>query len=86
MYTLTDTEESMTLTEEASAFYAAIGKEYAVTARCLLATVRHLMTGHEMATCETALGDHDDSDGFDTCVIDRLANQFSREIAAWQTR
>lgn len=86
MFTLTDTEESMTLTEEASARYAAIGDEYATHARALLMTVRHVMTGREIDECEKATGDHDDPDSFNCCVIDRLVNQYSREIAQWQTR
>lgn len=85
-YYLIDTEESMTLTAEAEASYKAAGDQYATVARALLATVRHLMTGYEMDQCEQATGDHDDPDGFNACVIDRLTNQFSREIAAWMAR
>jgi hypothetical protein len=44
------------------------------------------MTGYEIEQCENATGDHDDPDGFDCGCIDRLVTQFSREIAAWQTR
>jgi len=83
MFTLTDTEESMTLTDEQEANYKAAGDEYATIARALLMTCRHLMTGHEIDQCENATGDHDDPDGFNACVIDRLANQFPREIARW---
>jgi len=81
MFTLTDTEESMTLTDEQEANYKAAGDEYATIARALLMTCRRLMTGHEIDQCENATGDHDDPDGFNACVIDRLANQFPREIA-----
>ena len=76
----------MTLTDEQDAAYAAAGDQYASLARSLLATVRHLMTGYEIEQCENATGDHDDPDGFDCGCIDRLVTQFSREIAAWQTR
>lgn len=86
MFTLTDTAETMDFNEVASENYAAIGDEYATHARALLMTVRHLMTGREVDECEKATGDHDDPDEFDCCVIDRLVNQFPREIAQWQTR
>ena len=71
--------------EEATA-YAATLAEYANIARALLATCRPLMTGLEIETCENATGDHDDDAGFDGEVIDRLANQFPKEIAAWINR
>ena len=39
------------------------------------------MTGREINECELATGDFDDADKFDATVIERLANQFPREIA-----
>jgi hypothetical protein len=87
MFTLTDTEETIRpTTPEEDAAYAAAGDQYASLARALLMTVRHTMTGREIDECEKATGDHDDPDGFDCSVIDRLVNQYSREIAQWQTR
>lgn len=80
-YTLTDTEETIGNTPEAEAIYDAQGREYCNTARALLRACRHLMTGREIDQCERATGDHDDPDGFDASVIERLANQFPREIA-----
>ena len=85
-YIHTDTEESMTLTDEQDAAYTALGDQYASLARALLMTVRSRMTAREENECEKATGDHDDPDGFDCSVIDRLVNQYSREIAQWQTR
>jgi hypothetical protein len=70
-------------TPEDDAEYCTLGAHYAATARALLMTVRHLMTGREIDHCEIATGDFDDPDGFDMGTIDRLANQFPREIAAW---
>lgn len=87
---LTDTahtiEQEVAEMEQVDASCRAIGDEYATRARALLATVRHLMTGYEMDQCENATGDYDDPDGFDCCVIDRLTNQFSKEISEWITR
>ena len=82
-YTLTDTEETIGNTPEAKATYAAQGLEYCNTARALLRSCRHLMTGREINECENATGDHDDPDKFDANVIERLANQFPREIAQY---
>lgn len=87
-YTLTDTEETIgeqaiAAMKEAKATYAAQGREYCNTARALLRSCRHLMTGREIDQCENATGDHDDPDGFDANVIERLANQFPREIAQY---
>jgi hypothetical protein len=70
--------------DEATAANAAEIAEYADTARALLMTCYHLMTGREIDQCENATGDHDTNEGFDGFVIDRLANQFPREIAAWK--
>ena len=80
-YTLTDTEETIGNTPEAEAIYDAQGREYCNTARALLRSCRHLMTGREINECELATGDFDDADKFDATVIERLANQFPREIA-----
>lgn len=77
-------EQAIAAMEESNARYAATGAEYAANARALLMTVRRRMTGHEEEECEKATGDHDDPDGFDCCVIDRLVNQYSREIAKWK--
>ena len=82
-YTLTDTEETIGNTPKAEAIYDAQGREYCNTARALLRSCRHLMTGREINECENATGDHDDPDGFDANVIERLANQFPREIAQY---
>lgn len=86
MFTLTDNEETMTFNEVASENYAAIGEEYASLARALLMTVRKHMPAREENECEKATGDYDDPDSFDCSVIDRLVNQYSREIAKWQKR
>ena len=88
-YTLTDTEETIgeqaiAAMKEAEAIHDAQGREYCNTARALLRSCRHLMTGREINECENATGDFDDPDGFDAAVIKRLANQFPREIATWE--
>lgn len=90
-YTLTDTAETIgdqaiAAMEESEKAYAAMGDQYASLARALLMTVRSRMTAREENECEKATGDHDDPDGFDCGCIDRLVNQYSREIAQWQTR
>lgn len=77
-------EQAIRAMEEMSESQAALIAEYSNTARALLMTCRHLMTGREINQCENATGDHDTNEGFDGFVIDRLANQFPREIAAWQ--
>ncbi len=87
MYFILDTQLTIhppTPAEDAA--YAATLAEYANTARALLATCRPLMTGLEIETCENATGDHDDHAGFDGKVIERLANQFPKEIADWINR
>lgn len=79
-----ETEETIRpTTPEEDAAYAAIGEDYSTTARALLMTCRHVMSGREINICELATGDHDDDEGFDGNVIDRLAGEFAREIAAW---
>jgi hypothetical protein len=84
-YGFIDTEETIRPpTPQDDADYTAVGKEYAANARTLLMTVRKRMTGREEDECEKATGDHDDPDGFDCAVIDRLINQYSAEIAAWK--
>lgn len=80
-----DTEDTIyDVTPEESAQYNAIGEEYARIARALLAKCFHLMTGREIDACQTATGDHDADIGFDASILDRLANQFPREISSHQ--
>lgn len=69
------------VTPEEDAQYKAEGEEYARIARALLAKCFHLMTGAEIDACQNASGDFDTDEGFNATVIDRLANQFPREIA-----
>ena len=81
-FTLTDTEDTIRdVTPEEDAQYKAAGDDYARIARALLAKCFHLMTGKEIDTCQNASGDFDTNDGFDATVIDRLANQFPKEIS-----
>ena len=55
--------------------------EYSQTARALLATRFHLMTGREINACQIATGDYDTDEGFNATIIDSLAIQYSKEIA-----
>jgi len=80
---LLDTEDTIRdVTPEESAQYNAIGEEYARIARALLAKCFHLMTGREIEECQIATGDYDTDEGFDGAIIDRLTNQFPREISS----
>jgi hypothetical protein len=69
------------VTPEESAQYNAIGQDYARIARALLTKCFHLMTGAEIDACQNATGDYDTDEGFNATLIDRLANQFPREIS-----
>lgn len=81
--TLLDYEETIRpVTPEEDARHNAIGEDYARIARALLAKCFHLMTGREIDACQAAAGDYDDDEGFDTNTLDRLANQFPREISS----
>lgn len=73
----------MTLTEADAAAYTQFGEELQEDARALLATVRCLMSGYEMQVCEKA-ANIADADEINVEAIDRLRNQFAREIAAWK--
>lgn len=75
-----DTAETLEINEADDAACTQFGEELQQDARALLATVRHLMSGYEMRTCEAAA----DIDEIDVDVITRLRNQFAREIAAWK--
>ena len=74
-FALIETEETMTLSEEANRRYEQAGEEYRNRAVSLLANVRHLMIGSEIHACEAATN----GESFDAAIIDRLANQFPRE-------
>lgn len=63
--------------------YTAFGDDLQEDARALLATVRHLLSGPEIAAVEAA-ADMTNSDGVDIDVMVRLQNQFSREIGEWK--
>jgi hypothetical protein len=73
-------EDIRPTTPDEDAAYAAIGEDYAETARALLATVRRRLTGLEEDACEAAVN----GDCFNASRIDSLKIQFAREIAAWK--
>jgi hypothetical protein len=78
--TLTDTEETIcTPTAEDDKKYKAFGEDLQSDALALLATVRHLMTGHEIDVCEAA-ADIENSEGVPVYVIESLRNQFYAQI------
>lgn len=80
-----DTEDTIRpTTPEEDAVYAAIGDDYATTAKAILARCRRFLTGREEIECETAAGEDTGKTGFDASLIDTLKNQFSREIAEWK--
>jgi len=84
--TLTDTEDTIRMTTpEEDLAYNAIGDELQADARALLATVRHLMTGREIDTCEAA-ADIDNSEGVDAFVIEMLRIQFYSQICNFKDR
>jgi hypothetical protein len=78
-----DTEETIRQSEEADASYNAWGDELQADALALLATVRHLLSGREIAACEAAADIHN-SDGVDASLLANLKTQFAREIARWK--
>lgn len=81
---LIDTEHTIgPVTEEESRRYNEIGRELQETAQALLATVRHLLCGPELTTCESA-SHIEESDAIDAGCLMRLQIQFSREIAQWK--
>lgn len=81
---LVDTAETIReMTEHEDAAYHAWGDDLQQDARALLATVRHLMSGREIAVCEAA-ADIEQSDGVDASLLASLKIQFSREIARWK--
>lgn len=80
-YGFTDTEDDIHLpTPEEDDAYHAEHQEYKADAAALLATVRHLLTGHEIDTLESVLDDDRYSDGVDVSDIDRLRLQFYAQI------
>jgi hypothetical protein len=76
-------EQAVRLMHEDDAAYTQFGKDLQEDALAILGTMRHLLTGYEMLHCEKA-ADLDDADEIDVAVIERLRNQYSREIAAWK--
>lgn len=74
-FALVETEETLAISEEANRRYAGEIEEYRNRAVSLLSNVRHLMIGSEIHACEAATN----GETFDAAIIDRLANQFSRE-------
>jgi len=76
-------EQAVRAMAEAEADHKAFGDELQLDATALLATVRHLLTGHELKVLEAASDIHN-SDGIDVSVIASLRIQFAREIAAWK--
>jgi hypothetical protein len=83
-YQLTDTEETIrpTMPEE-DAKYAAIGETYSEVAKAILATKLDTLTSREETECRTAAGEDTGRMGFNCCVIDALALQFSKEITTY---
>ena len=64
-------------------------EELVETATAALAGIRHLLCGHEIATCEEIVeadnhgcGIHEEDFGAFECAMSRLKNQFPCEIAA----
>jgi hypothetical protein len=83
---LIETEETIGMTTpEEDRRYKTIGEELQADARALLATVRHLMTGREIDTCEAA-ADIDNSEGFDVFVIEMLRIQFYAQTCNFKNR
>lgn len=87
-FTFTDTEETIAdnptgiaAQEAAERAYQAYGDDLAEDARAILHGLRRRLTGREIDHCEAAAGLRDDIDGIDCCLIDRIRNQFPREIA-----
>lgn len=87
-FELTDTEETIAdnpagiaRQEATEARYQAVLAEYAEDARAILHSLRRRLTGREIDHCECAAGLRDDMNGFDGEVIERLRNEFPREIA-----
>jgi hypothetical protein len=84
--TLTDTEDTIRMTTpEEDRRYKAWGKELQADARALLATVRHLMTGREIDTCEAA-EDIENSKVVDVFIIESLRNTFYAQICNFKDR
>lgn len=74
-------EQAVRLAAETTAQHIAIGREYAETARAILATSRRRLTPKEEYECEAAASEEWE---FDECVLDRLAVEFAREIGQWK--
>ena len=79
--TLIDTEESMTLTAQDDAAYTAHGADLKRDATALLATCEFMLTGYETDMVEAATGIDNGIRSIDIECINRLRNQFPREIA-----
>jgi hypothetical protein len=84
--TLTDTEETIKIpTSEDDQKYKKIGDDLQSDAIALLATVRHLMTGREIDSCEAA-ADNDNTDGVNAYVMASLRTQFYAQICNYKDK
>jgi hypothetical protein len=82
MYSFIDTEEDIhPPTPEEDAAYYAEAAEIKADAEALLATVRHLLTGMEIDTLESAL---EEDGSLDMGIIESLRIQFYAQITNHQ--